>query len=671
MKRYFCFGESGQILPLTVILFVPMLFLSAFAIDLGSFYLRASELQTAADLAALAGAEALERGDITEAELEEFVRDILLANGFDPTDGSLSFLPDVLADGSVQINITDANVAQFFSQLITDNVRVDRSATAATGSCFGCESEITVSDGNFNFPLNGDGDGYKPLFVEVDGDLRLYALNHHVGSNQSSNLSYRNDSQLVCVNVFEERLCDSGEFQVPRLNTATALESKLTYDGGTQLFYAAQRPNPGAAETPYGIGCVGLDGRSCSSFPDFVRIDTFPEVITRRSDSGQDIHSPQTTPVVKNGRVYSIDRDLRVHCFEVAGGASCGTTSPSDWSEARARNPWSANSNYPRWRRTLQPETLELENRQYYGISNHSDFDGRIICFDLNTADACSGFGVARVEGNGIGSLWERTDGDTHTGVCWFGIDDKESRQNQLGCVDRDGNDVSSSEPLDTLLQNIHSVGYKTDPTSGSFSRLPDGVSWQPISHGDRLFLYSWNQDRADQSNDLTHCFDLNTGQVCPENGGQRVTPGRTYSYTPLPGDSDCIGTMTHESGLDFFTSDLEDCNPAQPEFRLLPCQCDGGRAEWGTLEFDDFEGSLSELVITVKDRNGVALPDFTGVAVIGPGGNGTIDLGSLPTTAPTDQLILEVVSQDTFAGAPAQNITGTIGFGGRATLVD
>ena len=102
-----------------------------------------------------------------------------------------------------------------------------------------------------------------------------------------------------------------------------------------------------------------------------------------------------------------------------------------------------------------------------------------------------------------------------------------------------------------------------------------------------------------------------------------------------------------------------------------MPCQCDGGRTEWGTLEFDDFEGSLSELVITVKDRNGVDLPDFTGVAVIGPGGNGTIDLGSLPTTAPTDELILEVVSQDTFAGAPAQNITGTIGFGGRATLVD
>ncbi len=119
--------DGGYVLALGALLIIPMTAFVAFAVDLGAWQARASEVRNAAHAAALAGVTRMptESAAITEA------RAVAARNGFvhSPT-GPVQVLVNPLGSAQLQVTIIDGDVDQYFSSLFVDDVTIERSATA-------------------------------------------------------------------------------------------------------------------------------------------------------------------------------------------------------------------------------------------------------------------------------------------------------------------------------------------------------------------------------------------------------------------------------------------------------------------------------------------------------------------------------------------------------------
>ncbi len=669
MKRYFIFGESGQILPLTVILFVPMLFLSAFAIDLGSFYLRASELQTASDLAALAGAEALSRDDFEESDLQDLIEGILEANGFDVSDPSLQYNYDLVDGTGVRVDVSDQNVAQFFSQLITDEVQVDRTATATTGGCFDCVQGVLIAPPTASFPEIGDGDGYKNIYVNVDGQLRFYALNHHVGSTQGTN-------QLVCVDFNTRQRCNDGAgvgWPI-RLETATSWEPELAVDEAQgNLYYSYQNRN-GGSSTTYGIGCVTVRGQQCSgvSGSGFVQSGVWGRVQLRNGIAAQDVVAPQTDPVVHNGRVYSIDYRLNVYCLETSTNQPCAGvngTQPDGaaaWSSARNDRYLDSTNNYRVDRSTI--DSIQINERLYAAFHPRSG-GSWIVCYDLDSNAPCSGFNPGRASGV-VSSFFENVDASGgHDGVCYA------TWSNDLECLNRQGQNDSNEIPIGTLESEAKRLNLwdgSSAQAQNRFFRLLSGFYLEPLRVGDRLFVPGNTVTPNIDSRELIRCFDLDTGQLCPESGGTRQDLYRAYTLSEI-GTTGCIGSLGHFNRPEFFDTNLADCDPGGPAgVRITPCACSTGEVEWGTLDLGGrAEEVFTSLFVTVLSDDGSDVL-INREDIFANGNNGTIDLASEGITTEDHQSLRLQFDAEVSPGFVWDDaVDGQISVTNRATLID
>ena len=119
--------DRGFTLTLAALILVPLLVLSAMAVDVGAWFSRGSGLQKAADAAALAGVVWMPDFDkAADVALETAAR-----NGFvDGVDG-ITVTPAKVSGNDQQLKVTvaDSNAPQFFSQLVLDKVAINRAAT--------------------------------------------------------------------------------------------------------------------------------------------------------------------------------------------------------------------------------------------------------------------------------------------------------------------------------------------------------------------------------------------------------------------------------------------------------------------------------------------------------------------------------------------------------------
>lgn len=126
--------DGGYVLALGALLMVPLLVATGFAVDVGSWYARASQLQKAADSAALGGVVWLP----DQSEAEDAARAVLSRNGFpdadannvvDGTDVSIQFTYP--GAQQFQVRLVDADADTYFSGIVvTDPVDVTRQAVA-------------------------------------------------------------------------------------------------------------------------------------------------------------------------------------------------------------------------------------------------------------------------------------------------------------------------------------------------------------------------------------------------------------------------------------------------------------------------------------------------------------------------------------------------------------
>jgi hypothetical protein len=113
--------DRGYVLVLTAVLAIPLIVITAFAVDLGAWYAQGTKMQRAVDSAALAGVVWLP----DQAEATSAATEVLRRNGFNQTP-TISF-----PSGGQQMRVAiNGSGTQFFSQLVMRSPTFSRSATA-------------------------------------------------------------------------------------------------------------------------------------------------------------------------------------------------------------------------------------------------------------------------------------------------------------------------------------------------------------------------------------------------------------------------------------------------------------------------------------------------------------------------------------------------------------
>lgn len=303
--------DRGAILILTALVMLLLLFIAAFATDLGAWYRQGQAQQQAADVSSLNGVQAYDRevqaylesfgpdtiwNDLSEAEREEGERRAMLAvvntviglletSGLDFSnpnlvDLQLSIPPNMLGDESIAtIEADDGTVVtivrsvievdgvfvstisvsitapgqQFISGILRDAPDISSSAESTVSNCGAeCEREVTIDPPFAGFNAGGSGDGLAPL---LNGDpflgqaTQVWAVNHH--SNFFRGDIQNNFGDIVCRSLEDRSNC--GEFSLNNYLTPIWPQEILAQDVG-KIYFPATNRNTGTA----GVACFDI-----------------------------------------------------------------------------------------------------------------------------------------------------------------------------------------------------------------------------------------------------------------------------------------------------------------------------------------------------------------------------------------------------------------------------
>jgi len=120
--------DEGYVLALTALMMLPILAFTGFAVDLGSWYARAAQIQRASDAAALAGVQELPiMANATSAANAAAAKNGFV-NGTNGITVTITNVSDTTA--KLKVSITDANANQYFTKAFRPSVSIARTGTA-------------------------------------------------------------------------------------------------------------------------------------------------------------------------------------------------------------------------------------------------------------------------------------------------------------------------------------------------------------------------------------------------------------------------------------------------------------------------------------------------------------------------------------------------------------
>lgn len=231
--------ERGYIVAMLGLLLIPLLLMVGLSVDVGGWYNRASEVQKAADAAALAGVVWLP--DIGAAE--SHAQAAAERNGY-PSSGDTSVSVERVGDRRLRVTIEERNVGSFFYGAVGGNdIDITRSATAeyvlpvplgSPDNRFGNDPDLHVSQRpNFWAAING------PYMNKESGDP--YSTRCQNPGSQSScnyeggNPEYRDFGYYYAVEVPQEAV---GEQLTVQIYDAPYRNSGSSAGDGPQIYNA-------------------------------------------------------------------------------------------------------------------------------------------------------------------------------------------------------------------------------------------------------------------------------------------------------------------------------------------------------------------------------------------------------------------------------------------------
>ena len=315
--------ERGAILILTALVMLLLLFIAAFATDLGAWYRQGQAQQQAADVSSLNGVQAYDREvqaylesfgpgyvwlDLTLVEREAGERQAMFAavdtivglletsglvfSNTSPDSVSLATPPNVAGDMSVVVLTADDGTVvrivrgvvelasgelvstisvtltapgdQFFSNLLRDAPQISRTGESTVSNCGAeCNQPITIDPPFTGFNAGGSGDGFAPL---LNGNpfagqaTQVWAVNHH--ANWKSGEVDNGVGEIVCRDLLTTSPCTpQSAWGLDNYFTTTWPQEVLAEDLGKIYFPATQR-STGLA----GVGCFDIhEGQFCDN----------------------------------------------------------------------------------------------------------------------------------------------------------------------------------------------------------------------------------------------------------------------------------------------------------------------------------------------------------------------------------------------------------------------
>ncbi len=548
-----------------------LLTIMAFGIDFGLWTLHQNRLQRAADVAAIAGAEARGRGG-SATDISNAVNNTLTLNGFGTTNFTIQ--TGTPSATEVSVDLTNTAPPMFFSKLIMSNMKIHRQSIATTGRCLGsCDRKLLISP-PAALNLKSTGDGWRPIMI----DDRAYTVNHH--SNGNYIVCYKLDGS-ICPGY---PTCTGGQ-------TSMVSDSEL-WEKDQSIWYTVDRFS-GSGQS---ITLECWDTKSTKSCGSTV-------MATHADQSGgtsQWVTSMQAR--VGSKLYYFNNRTDEVLCYDMDRTATTTPARPCagypkmdtvanglDHTIAAATNPdWPIN--------------------HVVGTKIYREFTAPtqvyVLCWDTATGAPCGGFTpyVYATEPFNTGyktwgSWWffpVPNAAGTKIGFCSY------VRSEATNCFNLSGNALAVPAGLEAAMP----------PTPNRFAGLPylDGT------YG--LF--------PAYSADTLYCFNYATGASC----GQKSGMGNPYVVTKLDADN-CALVLGHNAKL--FALDprnLDPCQPSTSSKKIWPCDCKNGTQCWGVLEFspDDLKNFVS-FSVTVRNPSGTT--------VLGPlnllTNGGRVDMSALP----------------------------------------
>ncbi len=572
--------ERGQAMPIVVMLGLVLLLAVGIAVDIGSWYNRASDIQRAADVAALAGAQVRGTGG-TEAEAAAEVRAVLAANGIDVSSPELVIQISQPLGNDVNVAITDGTVPMYFAGIVLDDVQVSRESTATVGGCLGsCETPFVLQPPVTRIPVNSQGDGFTPTLAGNE----VYTLNHHTDS-WNDNAWWA--KELVCVDLVTEAMCEGYPQAV---DGVTADYTQVShYIPEQQIWFTVQKYTNSRTRTELGFECHDMaTNTSCGRF--VKRVWNYGP----RADSRWDRYTWGSQAKIVGDRIFMIDGEVSILCHDMRTDSNCAgyPKEPAQWQHIENRELVTGRTNWPK-----EPDVELHDGKLYFSYSTEQgDY---LMCFDPAIDNACSTFNnAARFHNNWASShphIFISTDSNgTPNGICL------NARENEIPCVGFNGNS--------SFNRNDIRANY------------PFSWSTHELRHGHLAFFGGYRYD-------TTTCIDLRDGSNC----GEIQDNHRPYGYTKLP-EIECFIGLGHNSIFFTFTTTMDPCPTGKGATRLFPCDCANGGVFWGTAEVDQaFIDQFDTFVIEILDPNGNV--------VLGPldlvQSGGTIDLTDISPNIP------------------------------------
>lgn len=121
-------GEKGYVLVLVALMILPLVGFTGFAVDLGSWYGRAAQIQRASDASALAGVQKLPNLPAAIAAAKSVAAQNGFVDGVDGITVTVVQVPDINA--KLSVTIQDSKAAQYFTNMFRSNVTIKRTGTA-------------------------------------------------------------------------------------------------------------------------------------------------------------------------------------------------------------------------------------------------------------------------------------------------------------------------------------------------------------------------------------------------------------------------------------------------------------------------------------------------------------------------------------------------------------
>ena len=515
--------------------------------------------------------------------------------GMEYVPGSLQLPANAVGSWSINNGASYVGVEPTPASSIT-NLRVTGSSFMAATSAMGTlptPAAASASGGT-------GGDGYRA--IPYNG--KVYSIYHHASGNA-----------LYCGDQATGVVCPGFPTSVPKTagtafasgawyTTSLIIAEYLDRNAGRLYFWVKDEASGKPA-----VVCADLKSNtSCGSF-----VFANAPVI---SSSGSFF---TLTGGQQGSRLYANAESGRMRCFDTATFGPCaGTDATGAFAVTGAPASTFNNQN---------EGLLQVGSRLYWQAIGQLSSTPQLVCFDMQTNAACSGFTTVFLTSGG-GFMPTADASGTSNGFCL-------ARSSGTACYDLNGVDVTASKSAFAAYVNLNPLpGITWGYGSLGASVLAAG----PSIPNSRSF---WQTDNGSKK----LCWDWVTNAAC---AGYDATLGYGsgfYESTIDPGNPTCVwslgdgGRLGATSSIDGGTCKVE----ARTRVQASPDgnYCDGKphAATWSRIALEGLQASdYGSARVTIRDASNNIVPGWNATTVTFP-----VDLTAYPTSGATASLTVEV----------------------------